>query len=138
MDSAGLKLFIFFDVIAVRFKKLDDYLCTRNQPTLQSERFSGQQELDGIPAKHNLNAGYVLDPSELEIGSIHVVCPNGDKPYWVIDLHEGGYECKSIDLFEQGGKDNKGAADDEPRRARWRRKESGVIVPFDRHGKSGA
>jgi hypothetical protein len=96
------------------------------------------KELEGIPAKHHLNAGYVLDPLELAIGSIHVVCPNGDKPYWAIELHESGYECKSIDLFEQSGEHNNSAPEDEPRRARWRRKESGVIVPFARHGKNGA
>lgn len=137
MDSSGLKLFIFRGTIAIRFKKLDDGLCTRNQPTRQAEKFRGQQQLDGVPAKHYLDAGYVLDPSELAIGSIHIVCPNGEKPYWTIELHEDGYECKSLGLFEQ---DSNGSniADDEPRRARWRRKESGVIVPFDRYGKSDA
>lgn len=133
MDSAGLKLFIFSGAIAIRFKKLDDGLCTRNQPTRQSIGFNGQQELEGIPAKHNLNAGYVLDPLEVAIVSIHLVCPNGDKPYWAIELHEAGYECKVLDLFEHDGNHNNSVPGDEPGPARWRRKESGVIVPFDRH-----
>lgn len=138
MNRAGLRIFIFSGVIGVRFKKFDDDLGTRNQPTKQVEMFRGQQQLGGVPANHYLDAGYILDDSELAIAGVHLVCPNGERPYWSIGLHEHGYECQAEDLFAQNGPGiQEGTTERETSGARWRRRDTGTIVPFNRRGKHG-
>lgn len=136
MDKSDLKLFVFDESICLRFKKFNDELCTSNQPTKQVELFRRQRPLDGVPAKHNLEAGYVLDSAELSIRGIHLVCPNGNKPYWAIDLLDDDYGSPIVDLF---GPDGGGAPEGEPgseeKPSRYRRKDSGVVVPFKQDDK---
>ncbi len=114
---------------AIRFKKLDEELISRNQDTTQVRQFMGQIALEGIPTTHNLEAGYVLNPLGTEIASTNLVCPNGYKnpPYWNIELHDVGYELSEVqDLFADRSEPR-----EEEKGARWKSRESGVIIPFD-------
>ncbi len=116
---------------AIRFKKHDEQLLSRNQETRQVRDFMGQQPLEGVPSVWNLEAGYVLDRIGSSIVSTNVVCPNGFKnePYWHIELHEQGYELSAVhDLFAPENQPEQG----EPQGSRWRRRDSGVIIPFSR------
>jgi hypothetical protein len=132
-DKWALKLFTIRDY-AVRFKKLDTELMSRNQETDQVKAFMAQLPLSGIPAIYHLEVGYVLDKLGTEIAETHVVCPNGFKnaPYWNIELHNDGYELSDVvDLFPENPPPNS-SDNGEERGSRWKRRESGVIIPFDR------
>jgi len=135
-DKSALKLFTIGDY-AIRFKKLDTELMSRNAETDQVKAFMGQLPLDGIPATYHLEVGYVLNSLGTEITATHVVCPNGYKnvPYWNIELHDDGYELSDvIDLFPE---DQPPLPSDNSEEigSRWKRRESGVIIPFDRSKK---
>jgi hypothetical protein len=130
-DKAGSKLFVFGD-IAVRFKKHDEDLASRNQPTKQVKEMLGQRPLAGVPAAHFLEAGYILDRSETEIVATNLVCPNGrgNDPYWYIELQDEGYQFGVTDLFDRGPP----PPDDDSDKggSRWVTRESGVVIPFKR------
>ena len=134
-DKSALRLFTIRNY-ALRFKKLDNELMSRNQETSQVKAFMGQLPLDGIPAVHNLEVGYVLDRLGTEVVSTNVVCPNGYKnpPHWHIELHDEGYELSDvIDMFPDGPSPNQ--MDTLEYGAQWKRRESGVIIPFSRNNK---
>lgn len=130
-DKSKLKLFTIRNY-AIRFKKHDNDLISSNAETKQVKRYMGQMQLSGIPATFNLEVGYVLDPLGTNIVSTNLVCPNGYKnqPYWHIELHDDGYELSDVvDLFEP----NDPPPVNEEQGARWRRRDSGVIIPFTRN-----
>lgn len=131
-DRAGLKLFVFADTISIRIKKHDEDLASRNQPTKQVKAFLGQQQLNGVPAVHNLEMGYVLDPSQTAIASTNLVCPNGhgNRPYWHIELKDEGYQFDVTDLFDRGHNTQDGTDSDSG--SRWKKRESGIVIPFKR------
>lgn len=93
--------------IAIRFKKLDEELHSRNQPTQQVKDFRSQLQLDGIEAPHNLEAGYVLDKLEKSIRDVHIVCPNGSGIFWDIELSDQTVTTKVADIFERRQPDEK-------------------------------
>ena len=132
-DKSKLKLFLIGNY-AIRFKKHDPALISSNVETRQVKRFMGQLPLSGIPSIHNLEVGYVLDPLGTQIVSTNLVCPNGFKnpPHWDIELHDDGFELSDvIDLFSPP--DAPISTDDSVEQgARWRRRDSGVIIPFTR------
>ncbi|MFZ5635613.1 MAG: hypothetical protein ACOY82_03400 [Pseudomonadota bacterium] len=132
-DKSGLKLFVFGD-ICLRFKKHDRDLASRNQPTKQVKDFMGQRALDGVPAVYNLEAGYVLDPTETEIESTNLVCPKGhmNRPYWSVELHDEGYQFEVADLFDQSNKPAPVDDSEESNGSRWRTRPSGIVIPFKR------
>lgn len=125
-DKATLKLFVF-DSICLRFKKFDGLLTSRNQPTSQVKAFRGQQQLDGVTGVHNLEAGYTLDEFEQSISSLHIVCPNGRTNYWEMELLEEGISTPVVDMFSDTSED----VDPGSKPVRYRRKKSGVIIPFE-------
>ena len=133
-DKAFLKVFAIRGY-SIRFKKHDVELVSRNQETKQVRAFMGQMPLDGIPTMYNLEVGYVLDGLGTEVVSTNLVCPNGygNQPYWHIELHDEGYEFgEERDLFPlEPGPEH----EQEERGARWKRRESGVIIPFERISK---
>lgn len=131
-DKAGLKLFVFDDAICMRFKKHDEDLASRNQPTQQVKDFLGQQQLEGVPAIHNLEAGYILDSSETTIVSTNLVCPNGrrNRPFWHVELRDEGYQCEVTDIFDRS-KPAEEEQDTQPG-SRWKSRESGIVIPFKR------
>lgn len=100
-DVNGLHLFVFEARIAIRFKKLDELLRTRNQPTQQVQRFKAQMELPGIEASHNLEAGYILSEDQQQISAVHLLCPSGTGVYWDVLLTEGTQIGIVQDLFER-------------------------------------
>lgn len=131
-DKAALKLFVFGEQICIRFKKHDQELAPRNQPTKQVMDFLGQRPLDGVPAVHHLEVGYVLDPSETQVVSTNMVCPNGHKnrPYWHVELKDEGYQCDVTDLFDSGLPPDGDSHSEEG--SKWKSRESGVVIPFTR------
>lgn len=135
-DKSTLKLFVIRGY-AIRFKKHDTELISRNQETSQVKAFMGQLPLNGIQTVHNIEVGYVLDDLGTSISSTNVVCPNGFKntPYWHIELHDHGYELSDvIDMFPENSPQS-AANDIEEHGSRWKRRESGVIIPFNRSKK---
>lgn len=130
-DKSNLKLFVIKN-ICLRFKKFDTSLSSRNQPTSQVKAFRGQQQLDGVPAMHNLEAGYTVNEFEQSISGLHIVCPNGNSNYWEMELLEDGVSTPIVDIFNTEDL----TSDSESQPARYRRKKSGVIIPFekDRYG----
>lgn len=121
-----LKLFVLSGYISLRFKKFNGLLKSCNQQTAQVKKFRNQELLDGIPAIHNIEAGYVLDEMEQNIDSVHLVCPNGRENYWQIQLNgNGAMTTIHTDIF-----DTQNNIDEQEPPATFRRKKSGVIVPI--------
>jgi len=133
-DISALKLFVFNNKFSLRFKKFDGSLSSRNQPTQQVRSFRSQEQLPGVPAMHNLEAGYVLDGLGQNISSLHVVCPNGSSNYWGLELLEEGVSTAFVDMFDASN--NEADPGSEP--AKYRIKKSGVIIPFSSKDEQGA
>lgn len=136
IDKSGLKLFVFNDFICVRIKKHDEELLSKNQPTLQVRNFLGQQQIEGVPSIYNLEMGYILDASQTEIIATNLICPNGyrNRPYWCVELKDEGYLYNVTDIFDPAY-----SSEGEERTesgARWKTRESGVVIPFKRILKS--
>lgn len=132
IDKAGLKLFLFRDIISVRIKKHDDELVSRNQPTSQVRALLAQECLDGVQAVHHLEMGYVLDRSQTEIVATNLVCPKGRSkaPYWHIELKDEGYQFEVTDLFDNFPIPD---SNDQPEAtSRWKKRDSSVVIPFKR------
>jgi len=81
-----LFLFIFDDLIAIRFKKLDDDKRSRNIPTQVTLGFLAQQEIPGIPSTLHLEAGYVLNRLQTDVEGVFIACPSGDRVRWFWEL----------------------------------------------------
>lgn len=133
-DISTLKLFVFNSKYSLRFKKLDGALISRNQPTSQAKSFRNQEQIPGVPAVHNLEAGYVIDSLGQNITSLHVVCPNGPSIYWGLELHQEGVSTTIVDMFADSTEDT----DPGSKPAIYRIKKSGVVVPFSREDEQGA
>ena len=133
-DKAGLKLFVFADTISIRIKKHDEDLASRNQPTRQVKALLGQQPLDGVPAVHHLEMGYVLDASQTAISSTNLVCPNGhgNRPFWHIELKDEGYQVEVTDLFDRSRSAQDETETESDSGSRWKKRESGIVIPFKR------
>jgi len=127
-DCAQLKLFVFHSRFALRFKKLDRKLRTSNQPTGQVKDFRRQQPIQMVPAVHNLEAGYVLDKTGHGIESLHLVCPNGPRVYWDIELTTDVVSRGTVDLFPVADVDE----DDTSPPIRFQTKKNDLILPFPR------
>lgn len=118
------KLYVF-DIeqkIAIRFKKLDRELLSRNQPTRQVREFRGQQQLPGVEATSNIEAGYVLDELEQEIVWIGLVCPNNKGTYWEVELRESQTINTVTDMFDHSDTQETGTT--------FRPKKTGNVVPL--------
>lgn len=103
----GLRLFVFEQAIAIRFKKFDCNLNSRNQPTSQVMAFLGQETVLGLSLSYNLELGYVLDFAQREMESIHLVCPNGGKNrYWSAELAESEVKMNVVDIFDNAERDS--------------------------------
>jgi hypothetical protein len=123
MERSGLHLFVFGGTIAIRFKKFDEDLRTRNQPTEQVKRFKAQYSLIGVPDAHNLESGYILSPDGQSIKAIHLVCPSGTGIYWDVLLTESEQTSVVQDLF---GKSLE--TEEENSGARVKRREEAKII----------
>jgi hypothetical protein len=134
IDKTGLKLFVFADTISIRIKKHDEDLTSRNQPTEQVKALLDQQQLEGVPAVHHLEMGYVLDPSQTAIASTNLVCPNGrgNRPYWHIELKDEGYQFQATDLFDRSRNAQQESESVSGAGSRWKKRESGIVIPFKR------
>lgn len=81
----------------LRFKKFNNDLTTSNFPTPQSQAYSQQTEIPGIPsASLNLDIGYIPDELIGEIKGVYIVRPNGDAPSWSIRLDQSDIESGEV------------------------------------------
>jgi hypothetical protein len=83
---------ILGDTLMLKLKKLDVSLRPRNIPTKQTTAFNMQASLlgDDFGTVTNAVSGYVLDPLGSDIDRIVVVCWEGDKKHWEIELLDTG------------------------------------------------
>lgn len=101
VDVSKLKVFLFPGNIAIRFKKLDPELASRNVPTQQVLNFRAQMPLPGLHETYNLEAGYVLSQDEQEVSSTYLVCPNGSSQYWSFEVLDTAVESRVVDMFDK-------------------------------------
>ena len=123
IEKSGLYLFVFDGKIAVRFKKFDEELKTRNQPSGQVEQFKAQMQLPGVQAAHNLESGYILSADAQSLAAVHLVCPSGTGVYWDILLTAQSQTSVVQDLFA-----NKIAPQEADEGAKIKRRESAKII----------
>jgi len=89
-QKRGFLVLVFGDRAVVRFKKLKKNLLPSNARTHQQELFAAQGELPGLPPPATyLNAGYVLDDTQLEITRIVLSCVEATDLVWSLDLDLG-------------------------------------------------
>ena len=123
VEKSGLYLFVFGGQIAVRFKKFDEELRTRNQPSGQVEQFKNQMQLPGVKAAHNLESGYILSSDGQSIAAVHLVCPSGTGVYWDVLLTASTQVGVVQDMFA-----NKIAAEQTDEGAKIKRKQTAKII----------
>lgn len=70
----------------LKFKKLNHKLQPQNIPTNQVKAFMEQQPLPGFPLSTKVIAGYQTKNYNTEINCIAVVCPDGSRFNWVLEL----------------------------------------------------
>lgn len=86
-QKRGFLVIVFGDRAVVRFKKLKKNLLPSSARTHQQELFAAQEELPGLPQPATyLNAGYVLDETQLEITRIVLSCVEDTDLVWSLDL----------------------------------------------------
>ncbi len=67
-------LFIYKDQLILTFKKFDEKLESKNYPTITSEKFTSQEDLDGIDSTlPRIEIGYVTDAAGSAINGIFAV-----------------------------------------------------------------
>ena len=92
------KLFIisFNSGVAVRFKKLDGCYRSSNIATQQSMDFLAQQNLPGVEAAVNLQAGYQLNALETDLKGVYLTQPESNANAWVIELSAAEHDTDTI------------------------------------------
>jgi len=128
IERSGLYLFIFGGQIAVRFKKFDEELKTRNQPSGQVQQFKAQMQLPGVHSAHNLESGYILSADAQSLAAVHLVCPSGTGVYWDILLTSQSQTSVVQDLFA-----NKIAPQEADEGAKIRRRDSAKIIQIKKN-----
>lgn len=94
-----MKGIVLHDLLAIRFKKLDEESLSRGHYTQQVEEYRKQCQLDGIDAVHHLELGYVLNDNETEIADVRLVCPSGRGVAWWARIKDSGIQPVVFDLF---------------------------------------
>lgn len=89
---------------AVRFKKLDRYGFSNNITTYQTTKYKGQDSLDEIETKVNLDAGYFIDKDNNV--EYFLALPNNNSIQWVVDLKTLNDITLHADMFEEYYSDN--------------------------------
>ena len=131
-DVQGMKLFLLGNY-AIRFKLLDETLQSKNHPSKQVELFRSQQQIEGISAVHNLEAGYQLDSIRQNIADVYLVCPNEKSIYWDIKLGDEHFGKDRIcDMFPvDPNRHHDDTEEVEP--ITYKKKQSAEILPIKRH-----
>lgn len=128
VETRGLYLFVFGEQIAVRFKKFDEELKTRNQPSNQVQQFKNQMQLPGVQSAHNLESGYILSEDAQSLTAVHLVCPSGTGVYWDILLTAQSQTGVVQDLFVK-----KIAGEEENEGAKVKRRDAAKIIRIAKH-----
>ena len=75
------------ETLRISFKKLRSSLLPGYIPTQQALRFMNQQPpLPGMPEITNVIAGYRPNETNTDVGVVLLVCPDGRKVEWYMDL----------------------------------------------------
>lgn len=99
LDFSGLWI-LSIGRCAIRFKKFNEDLISRNQPTKQVEDFRRQQPLPGLPQTVNLECGYRLDAAGTSVAGTWLVQPSGRGVKWQHEIVESGVKPVVENLFE--------------------------------------
>lgn len=91
--------------IAMRLKKLDEDGISRNNPTKQVLDFRNQIEIPAIAAHYHLEIGYILNKTQDSISSIELVCPSGNKVYWMAEVTPAEVSENLFNLWEHRGEE---------------------------------
>jgi hypothetical protein len=132
VERSGLYLFVFGGQIAVRFKKFDEELKTRNQPSNQVQQFKNQMQLPGVQASYNLESGYILSADSQSLAAVHLVCPSGTGVYWDILLTEQTQTGIVQDLFTKNIE-----TDTSDEGVKIKRRESAKIIQIKKNDDQG-
>jgi hypothetical protein len=89
--------------IAMRLKKLGEDGTSKNHLTKQVIDFRNQIEIPGIGARFHLEVGYILNKTQDSINSIELVCPSGNKPYWMAEVTPLTVKENLFSLWEHRG-----------------------------------
>lgn len=101
INSKGLKVLNFGDMLVVRFKKVNESGRHRNAHTKQQERFDKQLSLPNLPpAATRVTIGYEPDPAFYEIVRVTVGCPLGHntEPLWLTQVNVVGDAAEWVDI----------------------------------------
>lgn len=83
VESKGLKLWLFDDHTAARWKKMDEDGKSKNYPTKQAKDFDYGRQLDGLPpAPTRISVGYFLDPTQTAIARVQIARMKGKYIDW--------------------------------------------------------
>lgn len=100
VENNKMLLLIIADRIAVRFKRLDEHLKSKNVKTKNVIDFRLHKlEVEGTELI-SLDAGYRLNNLRSEIEEIYFVCPDGDKNRWKLSATDLSVQKQVIELFE--------------------------------------
>lgn len=117
---------IIDEQIAIRFKKLDSKKMPSNIPTYQVKKFRGQCNIPGIDVIHNLELGYCLDRSEIDIAATYLVYPSGLKSNaWQFEIAESREAPVIDELFKKRSGDTI-----QPSKIKLK---GATIIPFSRN-----
>lgn len=92
MNRKGRFSILIEDKFEMRFKKFDRHMRTSNIPTRQTWDFIHQVQslqsvmLDLPDPLVNLNAGYQWNALQTDIQGVFIVCPNGHRNDWVLEI----------------------------------------------------
>lgn len=99
--TQGLVVFDIDRRLLLRFKHLDEQRRSSNISTMQIQEFRGQRPLPGMPARAvHVEAGYQLNELETAIENIVVICPNGSRIEWDIDVYAANPQAEIVPFYE--------------------------------------
>lgn len=94
-----MHLFVLPEVVAIRFKKLDQQFLSRNYPTPTAEGIYRQQGLPGLEEIAWLTVGIVPNADWTDYSGVFLTCPKSPSANnWVLDITSG--TARDINEFE--------------------------------------
>ncbi len=102
--------FCFYDLVYVRFKKLDNSLKPSNVKTKRIIQLYQQSQIPGFPYKPTfIEAGYTTNKTMTEINNVYLVCWSQGIKKWYIDLtHEIDHQLVLFESPEDAKKNVQG------------------------------
>lgn len=93
----GLKVWLFGDHTAIRWKKMDEDGSTRNYPTQQAKDYDHQKQMPGFPPRPTrITVGYLLDAAGTDIVRVQVARPFGKNIAWCAAIVPGTRKWEEV------------------------------------------